>query len=248
MHWRSGLLVCVLVLTAMPVQADSIWQWTHEGSAAGMANVFDGGPVDVDSDSTNGLMDDDIGLFTSDRTDQSGVLGAQALAVANSTIFPEPDVLVVSQNFTVGYIPSNNIGGDNPGGEATGQMDTVVEFVLPFDDAQWFSRLDIETDFNNVMNGETRVFVENVTRSSMIELFNNGTSALIEFDFDTSAGDVIRLTTSYTASGNTGGPSGLRVYDVNQSLIVRIPEPGTLMLLAVGALGVSRRRGQVVLP
>ncbi len=49
-----GFAALCVTLVAATVQADSIWQWTHEGSASGMANVFDGGPVSHGSDMSSG--------------------------------------------------------------------------------------------------------------------------------------------------------------------------------------------------
>jgi hypothetical protein len=50
------------------------------------------------------------------------------------------------------------------------------------------------------------------------------------------AGDLMRVTSLMSGSGDTNGPSGLREYDATFGMSFTIPEPATLTLLLAAAM------------
>ncbi len=200
-----------------------------------MANVYDGGPIEMGARTTDGPDDASFLFGVADRTSQPGSLGAQASVGGASRILgADEDSLTASVRLDVGYSPSFFPGGDNPGGEASGSLDSVIEFVMPDDGVQWLYRMSLDTDIADAFTGESSFTLENLTRSVIFKIPNDIAPA-VEFDFEAFAGDHIRLTTHISSSGSTG-PSSLRRYSSDLRLDVIIPEPGTLALLLLGSI------------
>jgi hypothetical protein len=236
-----GVSAPLLFAFASTARAGSIWQWTHQASGGGTANVFDGGPTLSDFEETTALDDPSMGFGVNDRT-QPGSLGAGAFAVGRSRILGDSaDSFGVSINYTVGYSPSSFVGGDNPGGEGEGSLSSVIEFVVPVDDVTWAYDLDIDTDPTSAFTGSTDIMLENISRPGESRVFaKNPPGGALVFDFDAVAGDLIRLTTEMSGAGGT--PAARRSYDTSFVLSVLVPEPGTLSFLLVSIAMTRRRR------
>jgi hypothetical protein len=236
-----SISLCVLFTFASTAEAGSIWQWTHQASGGGTANVFDGGPTLSDFEETTALDDPTMAFVASDRT-QTGSLGAGALTFGRSHILGDsPKNFGVSIDFTVGYSPSSFVGGDNPGGEGEGSLSSVIEFVVPVDGLAWSYLLNLRLDPTNAFTGSTDISLENLTQSTVFQVPIEDTLAgFRQFDFDAVAGDLIRLTTEMSGAGGT--PAARRSYDSSFRLSVLIPEPGTLSLLLVSVALTRRRR------
>jgi hypothetical protein len=240
-----GVGALLLFAFASTAEAGNIWQWTHQASGSGTANVFDGGPVEEDSRATTGLDDPSMTFGAFDRT-QPGSLGARARVLGESRILGASDYSFgVQIGYSVGYFPSSFAGGDDPGGEAEGSLSSVIEFVAPVDDPAWSYLMNLRQDPTNAFTGSTDIMLENLTRFTVFQIPSEDTSAgFRQFDFDVSEGDLIRLTTEMSGSGGMGPGTG-RFYDVNFQLEVLVPEPGTLSLLLISvALVRPRRRGR----
>jgi hypothetical protein len=233
--------LCVLFATAPVVHAGSIWQWTHQASGGGTANVFDSGPPESDFEDTTGLDDPTMAIAAIDRT-RLGSLGARALVFGRSSILgASPESFGVSISYTVGYFPSVFAGGDNPGGEAEGSLSSVIEFVAPANDLRWLYRLNIDTDPTGSFIGSTDIILENLTRATTFQgLSETPLGGLVAFEFGNSEGDLIRLTTEMSGAGGT--PAADRSYDSSFRLSVIVPEPGTLSLLLISVALVRPRR------
>jgi PEP-CTERM motif len=239
--------LCVLFATASAAEAGSIWQWTHQASGGGTANVFDGEPPESAFDETAGPDDPWMFFVANDRT-QVGSFGAGASSSGQSRILGDSDdafgVLLTSRT---GYLPSAFAGGDNPGGEAEGSLSSVIEFVAPVDDLTWSYLLDIDLDPTNAFSGSTDIVLENLTQSTVFQFPIDDTVGLVGFTFDSDAGDIIRLTAEMSGSGGMGPGTG-RVYNVFFQLQVDVPEPGTLSLLLAGVALTRRRRRASAVP
>ncbi len=134
---RRIQLISVLVIVGLlcgVTRAEGIWQWTHEASGNGRSNVFDGGPPVFDEGVTIGPRDAGMSFGATDSTGQ-GSFSARARAEGGSHIITTADdSFRFDVRFLVGYFPSAFPGGDNPGGEAEGQISSVIEFVMPADE------------------------------------------------------------------------------------------------------------------
>ncbi len=228
---KAGFLT-VLFATAVTAHATELWQWEHEASFSGTANVFDGGPPVVRSRQTDGPDDRSLRASARDAT-QSGSQGASASAGGSSSINPDGEWLFVSVAFSVGYLSSAFPGGDNPGGEATGELSSVFNVVMPGSEVSVGFGLRIREDHPEVFDGSTQVMIENITQSSIIleltEEFFPDEALLLGVD----AGDLIRITSTMSGQGSVG-PGSLRFYDSRFSLGFRVPEPSTACFLLPG--------------
>jgi hypothetical protein len=245
-----GVGAPLLFAFASTAEAGSIWQWTHQASGGGTANLFDGGSTLSASDETTGLDDRTMAFSAVDdthpgpsaaeavATGRSGILGAQG-----HTFFGVQSILTTS--YSPPRIPP---GGADPGGEAAGSLSSVVEFVAPVDDLAWSYFLDIDTDPLGAFTGSVDVMLENLTQSTVLQIPSEDTLfRFVEFDFDADAGDLIRLTTEMAGSGSTG-PETPRFFNANFRLSVVAPEPGMLSLLLAGVPLTRRRRRASAVP
>jgi hypothetical protein len=212
----------------------------HDASGSGSANVYDGGPVRFDSDSTEGPDDRRVKFLAYDTT-QSGSLGASAAAEGRSELFPNVMELAVEVELDVEYIPSFFPGGDRPGGEAEAILSSIIEFIMPADEIEMLYFLDIHDTIG--FTGSTLAVVENVTQSqTLLTLSEDGPLGLMMLPG--SAGDVIRISTDMSGSGSApAGEDSIRQYDTMlYMLFTIIPEPATLTLLMFGAVTVMGHR------
>ncbi len=141
--WKS---VVLMVLAVVPGRAgaEGIWNWTHQASGAGTANVFDGGPPVFDEGQTSDPTDPSMSFLALDRT-RPGSLAASASASGDSfTIFAPDDGFMFRVEFRATYHPSSFPGGDNPGGEGEGELLSVFEFLMPADEIGLSYRLLID--------------------------------------------------------------------------------------------------------
>ncbi len=244
---KVGFLT-VLFATAVTAHASEIWQWTHEAHGMGTSNVMDGGPPVMDTGQTTSLSDDRMTFNASDRT-MSGSLGAAARARGSSTVddnFGIDSSFRVSVDLTVGYLPGLP-GGDNPGGSAEGETHSVVEFVVPVDDMEWFYRLDIDNTFPFPFTGSSSVLVENLTQSSIVLALDSELETEKRIPFPANAGDVIRLTSDFMGEGGMG-PGSSKAYAADIGIVFSVPEPGSLSILFVGLIVVARRHDATYFP
>jgi hypothetical protein len=122
-----GVGLSTLFALASVAEAGSIWQWTHQASGGGTANVFDGGPTESDFEKTTALDDPTMTFLTDDFT-RPGSLGASVGSSGQSRILgASADSFGVSIRYRVGYSPSSFARGDNPGGEGEGSLSSVIE-------------------------------------------------------------------------------------------------------------------------
>ena len=211
----------------------------HEASGSGTANVFDGGPPVFDEGQTFGDTDDRMSFLAIDAT-QSGSDAALAIAAGQSrmTLPVQDDQLRLRVDLIAWYRPE--VGGDNPGGMAEAELSSVIEFVMPVDELEWFYRLRIDEDFP--FQGSTSVVFENVTQSEvLLELdaqIPGVTTTLVGH-----VGDVMRLTTFMSGSGSMG-PGSFKEYETRILMDFTVPEPGTVFLFLAGALTAAARRNR----
>jgi hypothetical protein len=212
----------------------------HDASGSGMANVFDGGDPVFRSGSTEGPSDSLMSFVADDGT-QPGVFGADATGAGASFIIADVDRLVVGVELIAAYDPSSFPGGDNPGGMAESDVISIIEFVLPVDEVIWGYHLRI-TDTSQ-FSGSASVVFENITQGETLFDLTSEVYPPIETTLTVQAGDLMRITSVMTGSGNTNGPDGGRSYEAVFSTTFIIPEPATLtLLLSTTALLFSRRR------
>lgn len=236
---RGGFLFLVAV-AAVPVQAGVIWQWTHEASFGGTANVFDGGPPVTRSFQTDGPDDPNLLGSARDFTIQPGVLGALASASGSSFILEEYGTLRIMTDLSVGYTPSGFPGGDNPGGEAEGHLTSVVDVVMPVDDVMLRISSMINEVHPDLFSGDARMIVENLTQGSIVfDLSEQEVTGF--FDLANEAGDVIRVSTVMSGQGSMGPGTGRR-YRADLDAVFSVPEPSSVLLLSLGILVFSGRR------
>ncbi len=222
---RRSTMTAVVVSTGLhagAAGAEGIWNWTHQASGAGTANVFDGGPPVFDEGQTGDPTHPNMSFDAYDPTG-SGSMAASASANGRSTIITTPDdSFRFRVEFTARYFPSSFPGGDNPGGEAEGEILSVIEFLMPADEIGLSYRLLIHETYQ--FTGSTAVVVENVTQGQ----FLLGLAAEVPQDWATfvgHTGDVIRITSMMSGHGNMG-PGSLRDYDSALAMWFSVPEPG----------------------
>ncbi len=238
--------IITIFLTAAVAHATELWQWTHDASGSGMSNVMDGGPPVVRSVATEGLDDGRITFTAADRT-RPGSQGASASAGGTSIVesfenFDGSFVMNITVDLLVGYFPSSFPGGDNPGGSASGEVHSLVEFVVPKDNAIWFYDFFIDNTHPELFDGSSSVLMENLTQSSVILDLTEETTSDGFIPFNAAAGDVIRLTVDGDGAGGMGPGTG-RNYDMDLSLRFSVvPEPGAMVLLTLGWSMIRRPR------
>jgi hypothetical protein len=232
-------------LFAAAAEAGEIPVLLHEAQGGGWANVFDGGPMVVDSESTSG-PDDLLMRFRALDKMGSGSLGAVFDTFGRSWITNNDDDsdLNVRVWFSSGYFPSFFPGGDRPGGAGAGQLRSVIEFVMPTEELEWVYWLDV-TEFSD-FEGSTEVVFENVTQSQTILTLTGEVLPAVETVLRGEVGDVIRITSMMSGGGSI--PANLTASGVYSGLLSArftvIPEPGTASLLGVGVLFLVRRRSR----
>jgi hypothetical protein len=250
---QSGnLLVSVPLLLCLPflaVRGESsavanggvepgIWNWTHVASGSASANVFDGGPTVFNDGATTDASDGSMVFGAHDNT-MPGSFGAGASASGRSKILDSTDTLFrFSMDFDITYRPSPFPGGDNPGGEAEGELNSVIEFLMPEDVINWGYQLSIDQD--DPFMGSTNVLVENVTQSEVLASITSEVQPAILTEIQGATGDLIRITSDFSGSGATP-PGGLRQYDSTLFMTFSIPEPNTLLLLLPAFLVRSKK-------
>jgi PEP-CTERM motif len=217
----------------------------HEAQGGGWANVFDGGPLRFDTESTSG-PDDTLMLFGAvDRT-RLGNLGAVFDTFGRSWITndDEDTGLNVRVWFAAEYVPSFFPGGDRPGGAGAGLLRSVIEFVMPTEELEWVYWLDLTEDSG--FEGSTEVVFENVTQSRTILTLTGEVLPAVETVLRGEVGDVIRITSMMSGGGTVPADvTSAGVYGGELSAYFAvIPEPGTTSLLGVGALFLVRRRSR----
>jgi len=223
----------------------TIWQFTHEASGSGSANLFDGGPVVSQADATISLDDSRMSFSARDSTG-SGVLGASASAIGISDIVLGSDILTLNADLSTSYRASSRVGAVRPGGEAQAWMTSVVEFVMPVDTLRW--GLVFTVDRLPSYTGSASLLVENVTRSEI--LVDESGSDRVSFRLDTflsgTTDDLIRVSIDASAAGSTApGLVSFGGFDVRVQQLFIVPEPASLSLLGLGALLVLRRRRSI---
>ncbi len=219
---------------------EGIWQWTHDASGSGTANVFDGGPPVSDGRSTIGPSDPSTGFLALDST-FPGSTGADASASGHSRIESQSDTTFrFNVGFQVGYFPSMQPGGDNPGGEAEGELSSVIELVMPADEVGWIYGAGIDNTFPFPFTGSASVVVENVTQSlTLLELSSEVST--VQTTLSGNAGDLIRITSVMSGSGGMG-PGSFKEYQAGLGMTFTVPEPGAFFLLLVGATAAGKQR------
>ena len=197
----------------------------HEASVSGMANVFDGGDPVFGSASTDGPTDPSMLGGAIDFT-QPGVFGASAKGSGSSFIIIDEDRLLVGVELIAAYDPSSFQGGDNPGGMAESEVSSIIEFVLPVTEVIWAYALDIDDEAQ--FSGSVHMVFENVTQGEILLELTEKVSPSVETTLTVQAGDLLRITTMMTGSGNTNG-----LFTVDQAngielgLRAKIPFVGT---------------------
>ena len=241
---RLIIISAVVVLTLLTgrARAETIWQWRHAASGAGWAHVFDGGPVEFDSDSAASAEGDSLPFFeramsfsASDWTTSPGVLAALYGTAGRSEVLSSDEQINVNFRFSTGYSATLFLGSDRPGGEGAGSMSSVAEFVMPVDELSWWSSMSVRETPG--FSGSMRFVVDNVTQSTTI--FDASSGARPPETLSGRPGDLIRFT--FEASGQGSGPPGIPffgVYRVSLQNEFVIPEPGTFALLGVAVLAI----------
>ncbi len=239
---RLTMTLLVVGLGGGVVEAEGIWNWTHDASGEGWANVFDGGPPDYEADSTSGPDDWSMGFSALDFT-QPGSQGADFYASGGSTILTSDKELITLVDLVVFYSTSLFPGGDLTGGEGEARLSSTIEFIMPADEIEWFNRLGINV--YSEFEGSTLVVVENVTQGETILTQSEDNAPGTTTMLPGSAGDLIRITTVMSGSGFfPPGIQGIGMYNADLRMFFTIvPEPGTGLLLAFAALvGASKKR------
>lgn len=236
-HSLGAIFHVALILNvfAGTARAGDIWQWTHEASGSASSNLFDGGPVISRSDQTKGFDDDDMVSFATDIT-VTGTSGASTSASTRSSVNEfKGATLNLMVNLRASYIPSFQPGGDNPGGWAEAELESVIEFVVPEGEVIGEYAFEISNDHPTQFNGSSHLLLENLTQSRVILEFSEPQFTVGDIDLEANAGDVIRLTTISQGSGSVG-PGSARKYLMFAQLEFAVPEPSTLVMLGLGML------------
>ncbi len=234
---RISSLFAVMIATMAQVAAgEPLTFLRHNAVGWGTAQVFDGGPTASDSEGTVDPNDSSISFVALDAT-MSGSFGAGASAAGRSIIGSLEQSMGIFVNLSVGYSPSNFPGGDNPGGMAEGGIDSVIEFVMPVDELEWIYALRVEPEAP--FQGFAQAVFQNLTTGEVLFDLTEPT-AVLDATLRASTGDVMRLTTNLSGFGSMGPGSG-RGYRAEARMILTIPEPSSLLLLAAGAATALRR-------
>ena len=232
--------IVVLALVAAlpgPAQADELWTWTNSAVGEGLAQVFDGGPPVTDSVDRHGTIAPTLAFRATDDTGP-GSLAALASANASSGVVEFDEGMRVLVDFSASYAASLFPGGDRPGGRAEGTFTSIVEFVMPVDELNWFYGLGMGDAPG--FTGSTNVTVVNVTSGQALLTLDS----IMEGDtiLAAHAGDLIRITSEMSGGGEAPGEFAIdRGYGALLDMIFTIPEPASMVLLLAG-LPVLRRR------
>ena len=239
---RLIIISAAVLVGAGSAQAGTIWEWTHQAAGEDWANIFDGGPVDFGSGATKGPDDPRMPFSALDHSTRlGGVLAASYSTGGRSSVEGLLDTLRVSVDFRTAYTADFLPDADRPGGEGAGSMWSVIEFVMPADELEWF--LSFTIDEAPGFSGSAHLVIENLTQSAT--LFDL-TDSFITFDPITlfgHTGDVIRF--SYSASGEGSVPAGVISFNSFRARVLStftVPEPGAVVLLGIGALLLPKRR------
>ncbi len=238
--YQTTLLIALVTLSHASARADSVWMWTNSATGEGFAQVFDGGPLVTDSVDLQDTMAPFLSFRATDAT-RPGSLGADASANGASRVVEFDQSMRLLADFHVSYASSLSPGGDRPGGRAEGSFTSIVEFVMPVDELEWFYGLGITEDAG--FEGESSVVVENLTPGSTLLTLTAemGNETILEGHAD----DLIRITSQMSAGGQAPGQFALdQGYSTLVDMIFTIPEPATFALLALGAF-VGLRRGRL---
>ena len=232
------VLITGLTIDGPFAQAETIWQWTHQAEGEGWANVFDGGPVEFDSDSTLGVADGAIRFSASDLT-RPGVLGASYLTGGESNVGANDERLAMTLRLFTHYSATSRLGSDRPGGEGNARISSIVEFVMPADEVEWLVRL--EMDQTKGFSGSAHLLLEDLTDGEMLfEIYESVEESFILSGF---LGERMRMTFEVQAQGSAPpGIPALLFYEVDASSSFIVPEPAGGMLAALGAIVALRRR------
>ncbi len=225
---------------APTVRAEGIWQWSQEATGSAFAQVV-GGDGDSDTFVLEDPVDPSFNFGAFDQT-QPGSFGAGATGSGSVSFrFPRADNLLISVDAAASYLPTAFPGGDNPGGEADVALFSVIDLVVPDDATMFGHNLRINQDATDVFTGSALFTIENMTQSTLIQEYSTSGVSGGFSPLGANAGDIIRITSSIEADGDTGGPDGARFYIVDMGIEFRVPEPSTVLFLAVGSLLLLRR-------
>ncbi len=236
--YQTTLLIALVTLSHASARADSVWIWTNSAVGEGLAQVFDGGPAVMDSVDRHGTVAPTLAFRATDATRPSS-LGALASANGESFVGDFGRILRVMVDFSASYASSLSPGGDRPGGRAEGMLTSVVEFVMPVDELDWFYGLGITEDVG--FEGASSVVVENMTQTRTLLTLTSemGNETILEGH----AGDLIRITSQMSGRGDAPGGFGiLQNYSARLDMIFTIPEPSTALLLLGGLLVLQSRK------
>ena len=235
------VIAMVVAVTVGVARAGEITISFHEAGGSGSANLFDGGPPRSDSGSLSGATASGFLFAAIDRT-RPGSLGASAGALGSSQIFDllDEDGIRVYVSLDTSYRPSLFGGGDNPGGMAEGSVSSVIEFIMPTEELLWAYQLRIR-DSEFFFEGSTSVLFENVTQSRTLLELTTQVFPSVKTTLFGNIGDVMRITTLMSGSGSAP-PGSSKEYNPTLSMTFIIPEPATLLLLALGAVRRTARK------
>ncbi len=236
---RVLALVCLSAATAGAEPVGLFEILRHEVNAEGSAQIFDGGPADTfdfDFDLPGQVS---IGTGASDSTGP-GAGGTTAGAGFRSAFGSGgPGIFIMSTGVTASYV-----GGTPPwGGTSDTTMVSIIEFVMPAERADF--TVAFRRDSVGFFSQSGSVLMENITANQ--ELFFANDSLTFLGSFVSNVGDVIRVTSDFSAQGNVpadvfGVFGGLVSLDVD----VIVPEPASVGFLGIGAVFCLsvRRRGR----
>lgn len=238
-------IVWVAALCAGPAaRGGELWTWTHEGAGLGTANVFDGGPVDTSMGMASGPHDANFSFAAVDRT-RTGSQGATYSTAGRSTIDEYFDAalggesLIVDVRFSTGYNGGSTSQGDHTGGEGGGSIWSIVEFVMPRDEVNWF--VDLRVLQTAGFTGSSYVKFENVSRNTtLLEIASTFSDSRT---LTGQAGDIIRITSQLDGQGffPPQVTLGFPTYSSRLYTFFSVPEPPALVLAMVGAFLVRRK-------
>ncbi|NOT02588.1 MAG: PEP-CTERM sorting domain-containing protein [Phycisphaerales bacterium] len=236
--------VCWVSAFASTTLGGELWTWTHEGAGQGTANVFDGGPV-VTASSMSSPTSPGVGFAAVDRT-RSGSQGATYRTAGSSRVDSYYDAalggesLIVDVRFSTGYNGGSTSQGDHTGGEGGGSIWSVVEFMMPRAEIDWF--VDVRIRQTSGFSGSTLVRFENVTQSSLLVEIASAFTDTRTLSGET--GDLIRITTQIDGEGYFPPQVtlGFPTYESRLYTFFTVPEPYTVGLVLLGLATLSRKR------
>ncbi len=216
----------------------------HEVDGGGTVQLFDGGPPVSEFISGNFPDEGILGFGVSDLTGigaENSSIGASGLSTVGELSNPDPALRIIT-DLSVSYLGS---GPDRPGGTGQAEWTSIIEFIMPVEQAEWGLNFTQGVDPGFTQN--SMVTVENVTANQTLLSVTEPFGIIDEF-LVAEIGDVIRVTSVFSASG-TAAPnvSGLFNSGATLGMELVIPEPATIGLVALGAslcLLTRKRRGR----